>query len=107
MALIRCPECDREVSDKAANCIGCGSPLGASRAEFGSIGKRVSTIEETSKSLKKHIIWAAVLFWGGLILTFPAAESESTALFTASSLCVTAGFFWWLTTRIRIWWHHK
>ena len=27
MALIKCPECGREVSEKASNCINCGSPL--------------------------------------------------------------------------------
>ena len=27
MALIKCPECGREVSDKAASCINCGCPL--------------------------------------------------------------------------------
>ncbi len=27
MALIRCPECGKEVSDKAAACIGCGCPI--------------------------------------------------------------------------------
>ncbi len=27
MALIRCPECNREISDKAENCPGCGYPL--------------------------------------------------------------------------------
>jgi len=38
MALIKCPECSREVSDKATACPGCGYPLKASRlgppAEF-------------------------------------------------------------------------
>ncbi len=38
MALMRCPECSREVSDKATACPGCGYPLKASRtgpqAEF-------------------------------------------------------------------------
>lgn len=24
MALIKCPECRGEISDKAANCVGCG-----------------------------------------------------------------------------------
>lgn len=28
MALIKCPECSKEVSDKAANCIHCGYPIG-------------------------------------------------------------------------------
>jgi len=27
MALIKCPDCSKEVSDKAATCIHCGSPL--------------------------------------------------------------------------------
>ena len=27
MALIHCPECGREISDKAAACPGCGYPL--------------------------------------------------------------------------------
>jgi hypothetical protein len=32
MALIRCPECQREVSDKASACPSCGYPLGAGAA---------------------------------------------------------------------------
>ena len=27
MALIKCPECGKEISDKAKTCIGCGFPL--------------------------------------------------------------------------------
>lgn len=27
MALIKCSECGREISDKASNCIGCGAPV--------------------------------------------------------------------------------
>ena len=27
MALIKCPDCGKEVSDKAKNCIHCGCPL--------------------------------------------------------------------------------
>ncbi len=27
MALIRCPECGREISDKSSTCIGCGAPV--------------------------------------------------------------------------------
>jgi len=30
MALIACPECERQISDKAEHCIGCGAPLTAS-----------------------------------------------------------------------------
>ena len=27
MALINCPECDKQISDKAEICVGCGAPL--------------------------------------------------------------------------------
>jgi len=35
MALIRCPECQREVSDRANACPGCGHPLWESRMRAG------------------------------------------------------------------------
>ena len=28
MALIKCPECGKEISDKAISCPGCGAPMG-------------------------------------------------------------------------------
>ena len=33
MALIKCPECGKEISDKASACIGCGCPVSAMKAE--------------------------------------------------------------------------
>ncbi len=42
MALIHCPECGKEVSDKAAACIHCGYPLqGESKSEHTSNGFQV------------------------------------------------------------------
>lgn len=29
MALINCPDCNKEISDKAPTCPGCGAPIGA------------------------------------------------------------------------------
>lgn len=31
MALIKCPECGKEISDRAINCINCGYPIGSRR----------------------------------------------------------------------------
>lgn len=31
MAIISCPECDRDISDKAQACPGCGAPVQAQR----------------------------------------------------------------------------
>lgn len=38
MAMINCPECGKEVSDKAANCPGCGCPIGFGSAGAGTNG---------------------------------------------------------------------
>lgn len=38
MALIRCPECDREISDRAESCPGCGYPVRPSGAGPGAHG---------------------------------------------------------------------
>lgn len=34
MALIKCPECGKEISDKAANCLNCGCPIGKNNRHF-------------------------------------------------------------------------
>lgn len=38
MAMINCPECGKEVSDKAANCPGCGCPIGVGNTGDGANG---------------------------------------------------------------------
>ena len=43
MALIKCPECGAEISDKSNKCVKCGCPLN-------------NTTEITSKPKKKKII---------------------------------------------------
>ena len=50
MALIKCPECGKEISDKASTCINCGFPL--SELENVSRTEKTSSLEETpSKSV--------------------------------------------------------
>ena len=102
MALIACPDCSREVSDKAPSCPHCGTPI-ASAQEHQQVGVPLMTVQETSKRLKGHILIAAVLFWGGILWMFTGG-TEAAPLATLS---ITAGFFWWVATRFRIWWHHK
>ena len=60
MALIKCPECGREISNKAPACIHCGYPLQESQPqEIIWNGKDVSDIEkyfnELNSKQKKSI----------------------------------------------------
>ncbi len=49
MALIRCPECGKEISDKAPACIHCGYPLDQ-------IGKDENKVDEDDRKLYKLIL---------------------------------------------------
>ena len=49
MALVSCPECGREVSDRATACIHCGFPLTQPKSELVIKGKRIPD------ALVKHI----------------------------------------------------
>lgn len=106
MALVTCHECGKDVSSQAASCIHCGAPMGESRA----VKAPLQTIQETSKDLKKYIIVAAILFWGGLLTTCSLASGAgepSHGVIVAATMATMGGFILWLVTRIRIWWHHK
>ena len=109
MALIQCPECSNTVSNTAAACPHCGAPIALAAAERVAIGTPLATIQETSKRLKVHILFAALFWWVGVIWVIVAmnsgeAPSASTGI---AFLLLFVGAIWYFTTKIRIWWHHK
>ncbi len=55
MALIKCPECGKEVSDKSKNCIHCGYPL-TQKEEFGEVkdGQKVFSCKPIEEQIKKN-----------------------------------------------------
>ena len=44
MALITCPECGRQISDKAVACVGCGCPI-----------RKEETPEEIAKRIEENL----------------------------------------------------
>lgn len=67
MALIKCPECSREVSDKARNCPYCGNPIDRKTYCPKCGGSDVSAISGASKV-------ASIALWG----VFAANNVRST-----------------------------
>ncbi len=49
MAMINCPECGKEISDKAKNCIYCGYPVNEESNPAPSENQQTITIVEDSK----------------------------------------------------------
>jgi len=56
MALIKCPECGREVSDRAAACIHCGCPISASRPKASEPVAAQKAAQPTELSLDFHAV---------------------------------------------------
>ena len=102
MAMIKCSECGREISDKAPACPNCAYPLAQlMHSHLG--GPRPSvTIEQTAKTWKAlrllgvlgMIAGPAILFWWGNGETWGAA---GLILFLVGAGCVfiaRAGAWW-------------
>jgi len=104
MAIISCPECTKGISDKAPSCPHCGTPISVDIQSESTI---LTTIQETSKRLKIHILAAALSFWFGLAWLILAAQSDTGEPPIIPSFMMLIGFAWYVATKIRIWWHHK
>lgn len=106
MALIACPECSKEVSDSAPSCPNCGVAI-ASKQESSAAGAKLTTVQETSKKLKLHILGSVVMIIIGLLFIFTPSQAENAEPSAVPFLIFTFGFIWFVVTRFRIWWHHK
>jgi len=107
MALIRCLECNNQVSNTAATCPQCGAPIVAALGNK-SGGIPLTTVQKTSKKLKAHIMFSSIIIWTGLfwaIMDISNAKQGEESLFPW--LMVVVGFVWHAFTRFRVWWHHE
>lgn len=106
MTMINCSECNHQVSDRAASCPNCGNPV-SSVGDIKSTGTPLTTVQETSKHLKKHIIFSVLILLIGIVWFIGIIQTGSTSMSPIPSLLIFLGMAWFVCTRIRIWWHHK
>lgn len=66
MALTSCPDCGREVSDRAPACPNCGAPIAAPPPSTASVPQRVITSEDSF--LTRNRGCGDILLYGPLIL---------------------------------------
>ena len=105
MALINCPDCNKEISDKAPTCPGCGAPIVKDTESKGSGVDHLVTVQETSKALKaQQAIGVAVLALGMVVMFAGEKGGDAAQL---GMFITLAGLILVIVTRTRIWWHHK
>lgn len=106
MALISCPECERQVSDSAQSCPGCGVSISGAR-QNAAAGARLHTVQETSKRLKLHQLGAIAVFVVGVTWLFAGFGNETGQPSGFAILLTAVGTIWYCVARFRVWWHHK
>jgi len=106
MALIKCSECDNEVSDKAATCPKCGAPIAIAQ-ETKAAGVQINTVQETSKKFKLQSLLSVSLIIIGIVMLSATGSASNSEPSIMPVLITTIGLIWFIVNRFRIWWHHK
>ncbi len=101
MALVKCDECGREVSSKAATCPQCGNPIVAA-VDVIATGTPLTTTQSTAKKFKSHMLWATALCSVGVGML--VSDDASWKPWGAALFLI--GIAWFFVTRFRTWWHH-
>lgn len=85
MALIKCSECGKDVSDKAPSCPSCGNPINGTAVRIAAFPDQPLKIEPelTSKTWKKVKIVAWCIIVSAFIFGPALGGSDSNATFGA------------------------
>jgi hypothetical protein len=102
MALIECPECRAQISDKAPTCIKCGAPViktaGYKPAAAAYVPEApVVTTQQTSKKYKLGQIIGSVLVLGGVVSCSSNDMGASAVFFVVGGAVYFGSVFgaWW------------
>ena len=110
MALVRCPDCGKEVSTRASSCPNCGGPVAAEENK----DKEIKVItEHTSKSLKGQSCLSGVLFLLGVLfivvgiperyrISGASLDRDAPDMLSMGFWMVLGSFVWHTVIRISI-----
>ena len=102
MSLVKCPDCQNEVSSKAPSCPKCGAPISSENIATKS---NLVTIQKTAKTLKMQSLIAVVMLLVGIVML--SAGSQGGEVSPVAPWLIFVGFIWLIVTRVRKWWHHS
>ena len=62
MALIKCPECGKEISDKSKTCVNCGCPIAEENSEVvANVPNTITIVEDKKTSAQKKFFISMIL----------------------------------------------
>ena len=103
MALVKCKECGKKVSNKADVCVECGYPLSKNKKNS---SEEIKTQQKTRKSLKLQLLLSKVMMIMGFGLTYYYSKLEDDKVEIYLWVFV-AGIILYLVSKVRIWWNHS
>ena len=111
MALKKCPDCGKMVSDSAKSCPNCGRPMSTATSACAKV-KGAVTIQKTGKGIKGCGCLSVLLIFIGICIAYACGQQESiTGEATPPGLIVAyivigVGIFGLVGSRIAKWWFH-
>jgi len=103
MAIIKCSECGRAVSDRAPACIGCGAPISAPQSAFNLVPARSAGAKLTPSQLRWRLALASLT----LVLGVMAADAASRwprggrLASTLAALLLISGLCWFIIALVQ------
>ena len=94
MALINCPDCGKGISDQAASCIHCGSPLKQDLVTQPSAGSADAAKKGRQRSKLRNDVGMAIAFIGIITAVIAGAVSGSFATGIVIALVSTGIGVW-------------
>ena len=98
MALVKCPECSGDVSDKATACPHCGNPTRSAG--------RVQIIEKTGRVWKAIRLLGWLLVTGGVLMLRASPATHAADARRFGWLIAGAGVACIVTSKAGAWWYH-
>ncbi|WP_299262995.1 hypothetical protein [uncultured Psychrosphaera sp.] len=100
MAIIKCPQCAKSISDKQSICPHCDLDMTDLTEEKLHSLSKIKTLKN-SQTLMTHQAIAMLLFLVG-VFTFYNSEDKTTPQYLLSQVCIVVGFLWYLINRVRL-----
>jgi hypothetical protein len=97
LALIDCPDCGKQVSDRAASCLQCGAPIAAPAP--------VQTVEQTGKRYKAQQAVGILALLTGVVMINVGGPGSATKVFGV--IITLIGAIMYIFSRIGAWWDHE
>jgi hypothetical protein len=105
MALIKCSECGRLISDRADQCVGCGAPVtrpARTDLPFNLVPEQTVTPPLTKSQLRRRMHLAGITFIVGMLAAaYTTAHPGNKIIATIAALVLTCGLCWLVVSIIQ------